>query len=154
MQTLSIRVFLHQQPSKVYNMKELPELYKRRLFESLHCRTCFDKALLITLESCVQERNDQAKLYNRKSPCQPFTRLTQQHAVRQPMKRSPLCLTNPSRSANLSATCSHGGRTNANASCVLTTRPGGGRNCPHAPTMMLCQDCSVTDYNAHPCIRL
>ena len=74
------------------------------------------------------------------------TSLTRQRAVRQPTKRSPLRLTNTSRSTNLPSACKSGGRINANMSCALTTCPSGGRNCPRVPSTIPRRNRSITNH--------
>ena len=66
-------------------------------------------------------RERQTNHTQKKSPHHTVTSLTRQRAVRQSIKRSPLCLTNTSRSTNLPSAYKNGGRIDADVAVAALT---------------------------------
>ena len=101
------------------------------LFESPRCRTIIQALQPNLRDDMVLKEKEVRQITNQNCSRQLLTSHTAQRAVWQPIERSPTAPSEPLRSANLHATHSRGGCIDANASRVLATHSGGGRNCPH-----------------------
>ena len=138
----------HSKYNDVYNHIQII-----RVFESHWCRTVLTRRSYLRYSRVLRKGTASQNNTQWKIPYQQLIGLTEQRAVWQPKKCSPLRLTSPLCSTKLRATHSNGGHVDAKTSHTLTTCHGGGRNSPHIPTTIPLHNYPATNSQLHPCAR-